>query len=480
MESDKRHKPKIGVFGSGHAAYWSQFPKMKPSIMKILRDHEHRIADLGCEVIDGGLVDKPEVGVKVGEFFARERVDLLICEILTYTPSAVWWPIVQRNGAPFLTLALQHVPTVDYDKYTTGDFTFTGAPMTAPEFACAFERANLPFYCVLGGSFENRTWQEIREWIEAAMVKRALRDSRIGFLGHYYPGMLDMYTDFTMHQGQFGFHVELLEMCDLQFRVRRVTPSEMEAKVAETRQTFEFPEPGSDPITEKVNPKDLEWAARVACGMDHLVVNFKLDGLAYYYRGWNNNEYERLGAAMILGSSLLTARGIPCAGEGDLKTCIAMFVLDHFGAGGSFCEIYFLDFPGKFIVVGHDGPGHIAICHKKPVLRGMKLFHGKRGFGTSVEFNVKNGPITMFSVTQTHNGRFKLIAAQGESVPGPIFKIGNTNTRIRFGNMSAEEFAQAWTETGSSHHFALGIGHQLGKVEKLAKLLGLELVVINR
>ncbi|MGQ9631814.1 MAG: arabinose isomerase [bacterium] len=480
MERDRGRKPKVGIFGCGHAAYWPQFPNMKPAIMKILREHEDRIAGFDCEIVDGGLVDTTEVGVNIGEMFARERVDIIICEILTYTPSAVWLPIAQRNEAPFLILALQHVPTVDYDRYSTEDFTFTGAPMNAPEFACACERVGLPFHCVFGGSFEDRTWKEVREWIEAAAVKRALRDSRIGFLGHYYPGMLDMYTDFTMHQGQLGIHVEILEMCDLQFRIGQVTQSELEAKLAEARETFEFPEPGYDPITEKVDPKDLEWAARVACGLDRLADDFKLDGLAYYYRGWNNNEYERIGSAMILGNSLLTARGIPCAGEGDLKTCMAMFILDRFGAGGSFCEIYFLDFPGRFIIAGHDGPGHIGICHKKPILRGMKLFHGKRGYGVSVEFNVKNGPITMLSITQTRDGRLKMISAQGESIPGPIFKIGNTNTRIRFGDMDVAEFGQAWAETGSSHHFALGIGHQLGKIEKLSKLLNLELVVINR
>ena len=181
---------------------------------------------------------------------------------------------------------------------------------------------------------------------------------------------------------------------------------------------------------------------------------------------------------MILGNSMLTARGIPCSGEADIKTCVAMFVLEHFNAGGSFCELYLLDFEGGFVVAGHDGPGHIGIGDKKPILRGMKLFHGKAGRGVSVEFNVKNGPVTMLGVTQTLDGRFKFVAAQGESIPGPILQVGNTNTRVRFGNMTPDEFGQAWTETGSTHHFALGVGHQLGKIQKLAKLLGVELVVV--
>jgi len=480
MERTLRRKPKIGYFGSGLAAYWPQFPKLKPAVLEAMERHTQRLEAMGCEVVRGGLVDRAERGNEVGDLFAREQVDLIIGEIMTYTTSHMLVPIAQRNIAPYLTLALQMVATVPFETIGTEDFTLIGAAMTAPEVSCAFQRCGLPFNCVVGGDFQDKVWVQVQEWVEAAATRRALMDSRLGYLGHYYPGMLDMYTDFTMHQGRLGAHVELLEMCDLADRVDKVTDAELEAKLAETYATFLMPPPGYDRVTEEVNPAELRWAARVACAEDRLVRDFALDGLAYYYRGWNDNLYERIAAAMILGNSLLTARGIPCAGEADLKTCAAMFVLDHFNAGGSFCELYLLDFEGNFVIAGHDGPGHIAIGDKKPILRGMSLFHGKAGRGVSVEFNVKNGPVTMMGLTQTGDGRFKFVAAQGESIPGPILQIGNTNTRVRFGNLTPDEFGQAWTETGSTHHFALGVGHQLGKIEKLAKLLNIELAVVCR
>jgi len=480
MERTKRRKPKIGYFGSGLAAYWPQFPNLKPAVLTTMERHIAKIEAIGCEVVRGGLVDRAERSGEVGDLFAREQVDLVIGEIMTYTASHVLVPIAQRNIAPYLTLALQMVPTVPYDRIGTDEMTLIGAAMTAPEVSCAFQRCGLPFHCVVGGDFQEKVWVQLREWIEAAATKRALRDSRLGYLGHYYPGMLDMYTDFTMHQGQLGAHVEILEMCDLADRVTKVTEAEIDAKVEQAREMFLMPPPGYDRVTEHVNPEDLRWAAQVACAEDKLVADFALDGLAYYYRGWDNNAYERIGAAMILGNSMLTARGIPCAGEADLKTCAAMFIQEHFNAGGSFCELYLLDFEGGFVIAGHDGPGHLGIGDKKPILRGMKLFHGKAGSGVSVEFNVKNGPVTMLGVTQTREGNLKFVAAQGESVPGPILQIGNTNTRVRFGNMTPDEFGQAWTETGSTHHFALGVGQQLGKIEKLAKLLDIKLTVVCR
>jgi L-arabinose isomerase len=313
-------------------------------------------------------------------------------------------------------------------------------------------------------------WSEIEDWCRAAVVARAVRESRIGFLGHTYPGMLDMYSDFTAAQAQLGLHVEVLEMCDLDQRVQAATPEEVEAKLPAAREVFD--------VADNVAPDDLRWAAQVACGLDHLVRDFDLDGLTYYYRGLDGNRYERLGAGMILGNSLLTARGIPASGEGDLKTCVAMLIMDRLRAGGSYTEFYAMDFKDQFLLMGHDGPGHVAISDRKPVLRGLGLYHGKRGYGVSVEFKVKTGPITILGLTQTADARFKLIAAEGESLPGPIMKIGNTNSRLRF-SLAPAEFVNRWCEEGPTHHCALGVGHQIGRIAKVAELLGLPLAAIT-
>ena len=375
MERTLRPRPRIGYFGSSLAAYWPQFPRVKEIVLDTMERHIAKLEAMGCEIVRGGLVDRAERGIEVGDLFARESVDLIIGELMTYTASHVLVPIAQRNIAPYLTLALQSVPTVNYEQLDTETFTPVTGPMTAPEVSCAFDRSGLPFHFVVGGDFQESVWIEVQEWIEAAATKRALLNSRLGYLGHYYPGMLDMYTDFTMHQGYLGAHVEILEMCDLADRVNKVTQAEIDAKVEQARQTFLMPPPGYDRITAKVSEDELCWAAQVACAEDKLIADFSLDGLAYYYRGWNNNEYERIAAGMILGNSFATGRGIPCAGEADLKTCVAMFIMDHFKAGGSFCELYFFDYEGDFVIVGHDGPGqrvgrrHLCLQHGREVGR---------------------------------------------------------------------------------------------------------------
>jgi L-arabinose isomerase len=230
-------------------------------------------------------------------------------------------------------------------------------------------------------------------------------------------------------------------------------------------------------VLENVRGEDLNWAARVAAGLDGLVKNFGLDGLAYYYRGLEGNLYERLGAGLILGNSLLTACGIPASGEGDLKTCLAMMMLDRFGAGGSFTEFYAMDFRENFILMGHDGPGHLAISDGRPVLRGLGLYHGKRGSGVSVEFKAKTGPVTLLGVTQTAAGALKMITAEGESIDGPTLRIGNTNSRLRFAS-GPREFINRWCQEGPTHHCALGVGHVGQAIRKLGTLLGLEVATV--
>jgi len=287
--------------------------------------------------------------------------------------------------------------------------------------------------------------------------------------------MLDMYSDFTMIHAQTGAHVEVLEMDDLEKRVNAVGAKDIEAKIAEIKQTFEFAQQGRDKISQPVMPEALKWSAKVACGLDALVKDFDLQGLTYYYRGLDGNAFETLGASLIIGNSLLTARGIPCSGEGDLKTCISQFIMDRLGAGGSYTEFYAMDFVEQFILMGHDGPMHIKIAEGKPVLRGLGLFHGKRGYGLSVEAKVKYGPITILGTTQTAEGKLRFLVAEGESIPGPTMQIGNTNSRLKFA-LGPAEFMDIWCSHGPTHHVALGVGHQINKIDKLARMMGIELI----
>jgi L-arabinose isomerase len=471
--------PRVGVFGIGLAAYWPQFDGLRERLEGYQRGIEARVEAMGSEVVSGGLVDTPQAAWQSGEALAAAVVDLVLVYAATYATSAQVLPVVQAARAPVVVLNLQPTRTLDYESMTTGEWLANCSACCVPEIAGAFTRAQIPYRTVTGTLLEgDPAWAVLHEWLDAARAVRGLRRARIGFLGHTYPGMLDMYSDFTQIHGQTGAHVEVLEIDDLVERVESADAPAIARKGEEIRATFDLAEAGVDPIADEITEEIFEWSARVAVGLDRLVEDFELDGLTYYYRGVGANAAERVAAALIVGNSLLTARGVPASGEGDLKTNIAMLLLDRLGAGGSFTEFYALDFEEGFVLMGHDGPGHLAIAEGRPVARALKLYHGKAGAGLSIEMKARLGPVTILGVTQTFGGRLKLIAAEGESIAGPTFGIGNTNSRIRFPS-GPTAFFDAWCAEGPTHHVALGVGRQLSRVRKVADLLELELAVVE-
>jgi Class II Aldolase and Adducin N-terminal domain len=199
---------------------------------------------------------------------------------------------------------------------------------------------------------------------------------------------------------------------------------------------------------------------------------------AYYHRGLAGEIHERLGAGMILGASLLTARGIPAAGEYELRTSLAMMIVDRLGGGGSFTELQALNFADGVVEMGHDGPAHLAISDQRPLLRGLGTYHGKRGWGVSVEFDVRHGPVTAFGIGQLRDGSFRFVASEGRVVGGPLLTIGNTTSRVDFG-CDPGEWTDRWSATGIAHHWALGTGHLVAGLRATADLLGVEIAEIG-
>ncbi len=471
---------RIGVFGAGLAAYWPQFAGLKERLLAHQAYFEGRLRDRGYTVISAGLVDTSRAAAEAGDAFRRQGVDFLMCYMSTYATSSLILPVVQRAAVPMVIVALQPTKAMDYANGTTFMQLEHDNTTSLPEVCCALLRANIDTPGIVVGTLydDEQAWQRVFDWCTIARAYAALRTARIGVMGHVYEGMLDMNSDVTMLDGRFGLHCEHLELDDLQACVDETTEAEVRTKLDEIHTLFDFPAPGSDPIAGPAKPEDVQWAAKVACGMDKLFKRFNLTGLAYYYRGLNGNAYERLGATLIVGSSLLTGQGFPVAGELDVKNCLAMLIVDRLEAGGSFAEIHPCDFEHDIVLVGHDGPHHIGVAQGRPVLRSLSVYHGKRGYGVGVEFQIKNGPITCAGLTQTYDGRLKFVVAEGESLPGPIPPTGNTNTRCRFAPNVAG-FIENWSLEGPTHHFALGVGHIAHLIEDFARCWGIECVNVT-
>lgn len=482
---------RIGLYSVGLEAYWGQFDNLKARIESYNQFIAEELSE-HAEIFNFGLVDNVEKSREAGEYFNKHQVDLIFLHAGTYATSSLVLPVHQRCFAKVIILSLQPTPQIKYDETSTGEWLAQCVACPVPEFTNVLHRANIPYVVISGllgfpkqlatsicdevtssRTEAIRAWTEIREWVLAAKVKRNLQNSTIGFLGNTYNGMLDMYSDFTMVQAQTGVHIEILEMCDLDVCLQRVEPRMTVEKQKELLEMFEVSEDSlADPLAKKPTVEQLHWACEVAAAQQLLVEEKKLDALVYYYHGARNNPYEHLQSGFIFGHSLLTANGIPCAGEGDLKTCIAMKICDILGIGGSYSEIVVTDYVRKTILLGHDGPFHLQIAQGKPLLRGMDLYHGKQGSGVSVEAKVKTGPVTTFGVTQTVDGKLKFIVSEGISTNDEIMRIGNTQTHIKF-NEDPDIYLEKWFKEAPTHHCALAIGHNVSTLEKVGYLLNI-------
>ena len=465
---------KIGLFGIGLDAYWPQFDGLKEQLESYLQIVALKLASIHPQIINLGLVDNIDKAFEAGSKFRKEEVDIIFLYVTTYSLSSTVLPVVQRAKVPVIILNLAPTAAIDYDAFNkmndrtkmTGEWLASCSACPVPEIANVFKRTGIKFQEVTG-MLENdlQCWSEIYQWVEAAKVAHTMAYNRLGCMGHYYSGMLDIYTDLTLQYAYFGGHIEHIEVDELAAIIKDVTADQIAEKLKLIQSSFD--------VQADCTETELARAAQTAVALEILVAKYQLGSIAYYYKGTGNVENENAISSIILGNSLLTANHIPVAGEYEIKNAQAMKIMDSFGAGGSFTEYYAVDYTNDVVLMGHDGPGHIAIAEGKTKVRPLGVFHGKVGNGLSVEMRVKQGPVTLLSVVETADGKLLLLVAEGESVAGPILEIGNTNSRYRF-TIGARKFINSWNSYGPAHHCAVGIGHIASKIEKLGALLNMQ------
>ena len=370
---------KTGIFSIGLDTYWDQFDGLLDNLNGYHTTIRDRIQAMGVEVVDAGMVDNPTKAGAAAQRFKTEDVEVIFLFISTYALSSTVLPVVQKAKVPVVMLNLQPVAQLDYESFNalgdrgkmTGVWLEHCQSCSVPELACVFNRANIDYHVVSGYLQEDAAWQEIQDWVDGAQVVAGMRENRVGVMGHYYCGMLDVYSDLTQQSAVFGNHFELIEMCEVLELRKGVSVDETKAKIAEFSNKFE--------VSPECEESELTRAAVTAVALDKLIEKHDLGSMAYYYEGIG--EYENIVTSVIAGNTLLTGRNIPIAGECEVKNVQAMKIMDMLGAGGSFSEFYLSDFVDDVVYLGHDGPAHFAISEGQVGLVPVPVYHGKPGEG---------------------------------------------------------------------------------------------------
>ena len=473
----EKYDLKVGLFGIGLDAYWEQFDGLEQRLRGYINVVEDKLKTSGSHVVNLGLIDTSEKATAAGHHLRQADVDLIFLYVTTYALSSTVLPVVKRAKVPVVILNLSPEPAINYTELNklndrtkmTAEWLAFCSACPVPEIANVFRRSGIPFHQITGCLNEPYLWKEVDEWIQAASVANVMAHNRLGLMGNYYSGMLDIYSNLTLQNAVFGGHMEIIEVDELTGLRQNVSGMQIRERVEYFKEVFD--------VQDDCAAGELERAARTSVALDELIQKHNIGSLAYYHKG-TGNENEDTMSSIILGASLLNARGIPTAGEYEVKNAQAMKIMDRFGAGGSFTEYYAMDYTDDVVLLGHDGPGHIAIAEGKIKVRPLKVYHGKVGKGLSVEMAVRHGPVTLLSVVENVNGTISLVCAEAESVKGPTLEIGNTNSRYKFRN-GARNFVESWNSCGCAHHCAVGVGHISSKIKKLADLLGIGVVVVS-
>jgi L-arabinose isomerase len=215
---------KIGLFGIGLDAYWEQFEGLKERLEGYLSVVEGKLKTIHPGTINLGLIDTPEKAFEAGLQFRKEAVDLIFLYVTTYALSSTVLPVVQRAKVPVIILNLAPETAINYSSFNqmtdrikmTGEWLSYCSACPVPEIANVFKRVGIQFHQVTGMLHDDpECWTEVTDWVEAAKVANIMAYNRLGCMGHYYSGMLDIYSDLTQHYASFGGHIELLEVDEL-------------------------------------------------------------------------------------------------------------------------------------------------------------------------------------------------------------------------------------------------------------------------
>lgn len=459
-------KPRIGLLPMGHSFFWNQFPGLKEKCLHMGDRIAVKLMEIG-DVISAEFTDTTEKAFDAGKFFRQNEIDILITLPLGYATGMMLVPCAQQVDVPIRILNAHLDSSYDYPKADIAEYLYHEGPCCIPEHAAGLITIGKKFQVRSGPIADDRLWKEIKADCVGAAAAKRFRTMKIGVIGETYTNMVDMPIDEHRWLKATGNLVVRPEVEEIEEAYHRVTPAQLEEMYGELTKMYE--------VDDSVSEDDMRMCAQLAIAYEEIIRKHDIYAFGYYWWG-EKSLLTQMRAQSTVAVSRLGALGRPGVTEGDVKTAMAMKILDLMGAGGMFIEFFALDYDEDFILMGHDGPSNINMASGRPKLSHLSVHHGKSGHGLGIEFDVEYGPVTLLNLSQFNAGdSFKLIYTIGETIPGKLLNIGNPNCRVKI-TQPIHEFMNKWCQQGPSHHIAMGIGDRSAELETFAEAIGFQIV----
>ena len=464
----RKVRPRIGLLPTGHFYYWDQFPRLKAMGQAMYAKLRQHLETIG-EVVAPELVDTKEKAEAAAAFFRAQPIDILLVFPFGYTTGMCVAPVVRDLHVPIRLLNAHEDSSYDYKSADTTDYLHHEGPCCIPEYAGALVSMGKAFKVRSGHFGDQRLWDEVRADCMGAAAARTLQTLNLAVIGNTYTNMTDMPTDEHRLLRATGKLLVRPEVEEIEEAHKRVTEDQIADMCRQFREMYD--------VDAGVTDEHMRESAQLAVAYDEVICKHDISAFGYYWWG-EKEEVTQLRSQSALAVSRLAALGRPGVTEGDVKTAMAMKILDLLGAGGMFLEFFSMDFDENFLMMGHDGPSNINVAEGRPKLQYLEVHHGKSGHGLGIDFQMQQGPVTLVNMSQFNAGEtFKLIYTVAEVIPGDILDIGNPNCRVRVAK-PIHEFMDQWCQQGPTHHSALGIGDRAAEMEAFGEAMGFPCIQI--
>ena len=326
-------------------------------------------------------------------------------------------------------------------------------------------RMGIKLFQVTGSVLDEKPVNAIRKIARAAMVRSRLRETRLGMLPYRNDQMIVTYVDEFELYAKIGPSVDYVSVLQLQKASEGIEPQAVEQLVAWVK--------GNCSIDTRVNGDDLRRSARVSLGMESIMEDRGIDGLAL--SDLNPELHKVLGLRPCLYPESLARSNRVVGNEGDLGGTTAMVMLQRLtGLPVMFTEIFNYDRETNVVVAGHAGPANYLLADEScgiTITPDYELMDATSELsGVWMEFVGKPGRVTMVNCIGVPEG-FQFTVLGGESLGVNLRIEGYPHCAIRL-DPGVEDFIRSNADHGVSHHWAVVHDDVQDEVEYLADMLG--------